>query len=96
MASLHKKNQSGETANGPKIGVITVVQLFPLAWEANGRIQCAVSFCYKLSNDSGFPAIHVVPLSLTFFPFPSFLQDLACLLSSRDHWFIKITTVTLD
>lgn len=26
-----KKNQSGETANGPKIGVISMVQLFPLA-----------------------------------------------------------------
>lgn len=91
-----KKNQSGVTANGSQIGVITVLQLFPLAWEANGRISCPVGFHYKLSNGSGFPAIHLFPLSLTVFPFPSFLQDLVCLLSSRDHWFIKITTATLD
>lgn len=41
MASLHKKKKKKsicETENGPKIGVITVVQLFPLAWEANGGV----------------------------------------------------------
>lgn len=31
LTQKKRKNQSGETANGPKIGVISMVQLFPLA-----------------------------------------------------------------
>lgn len=33
-----QNNESGETANCPKMNGITTVQLFPLAWEVNGGI----------------------------------------------------------
>lgn len=95
MASLHEKNQSGEMANCPQINVITTVQLFPLASEVNGGLESPVVFHYKLSNDSVVPTIHLFPLSFTI-SFPSFLQDLACLLPHRDHWFSRITAARLD